>query len=336
MRHIVFQRDTFVHLLAAGLALLYAWFISQSAYVTTGLQFVAPLVIIMVVHLSWLAVSRGLSVGFSNLVYWRSAQSSVGMALVILFASVVAPKPAQAAGGDIIQTVLMVVFCVAIIAIVAGVIALVVYAFFKLILGAAKVLGGKNNQGPDSRLFDVGTLAATGLFLGLCSMEGVPNSYAFPAANQSKASYFVQATPVHVWQTMDLATSPDFPLPNILGVFPQPVDVVTDEGTALGDMRVVEFQGREGTGYLTLRVVERTEARAVFKVVSDTSPYANWVAHQRLVYHVQPEADGARLTVILEYDRLLAPAWFFTPTTKGAAYLAMDVLARDVKMRAES
>lgn len=336
MSHRVFPRDTIVHLLAAGLALQYAWFISQSAYVATGLQFIAPLIIIMAVHLCWIAVSRGLPVGFSSLVYWRSAQSSVGMAIVILFASIVAPKPAYASGSDVLETVLMVVFCVAIIAVVAGIAALAVYAFFKLISAIVKSIGSKSDQGPDSRLFDVGSIAATGLFLGICSIEGVPNSYAFPSENQSVASYFVEATPAHVWQTMDQATSPDFPLPNILGVFPQPVDVITDEGTALGDMRVVEFQGREGTGYLTLRVVERTQARVVFNVISDTSPYANWVAHQNLIYEVRPEVDGTRLTVTLKYDRLLAPAWFFTLTTNGAAYLAMDVLARDVKTRSES
>lgn len=336
MRYRIFPKNAAAHLLATGLALQYAWFISQSSYVTTGLQFIAPLIIIMAVHFCWLAVSHRLSVGFSSLIYWRSAQSSVGMAIVILFASIVAPKPAHAAGNDVLETVLMVVFCVAIIAVVAGIIALAIYAFFKLISTGAKAISKNNDQGPDSRLFDVGSIAATGFFLGICSIEGVPNSYAFPPENQSEASYFVEAKPAHVWQTMDQATSPDFPLPNILGVFPQPVDVSTDEGTALGDTRIVEFQGREGTGYLTLIVVERTKTQVVFEVVSDTSPYANWVAHKRLIYRVQSEAGGTRLTVTLEYDRLLAPAWFFTPTTKGAAYLAMDVLARDVKTRAES
>jgi hypothetical protein len=70
-------------------------------------------------------------------------------------------------------------------------------------------------------------------------------------------------------------------------------------------------------------------------VVSDTSPYANWVSYQSLTYRTRTEQGLTILDVTLEYDRLLAPAWFFAPAIKGAAYLAMDVLARDVKSRAE-
>jgi hypothetical protein len=70
-------------------------------------------------------------------------------------------------------------------------------------------------------------------------------------------------------------------------------------------------------------------------VISDTSPYAQWVAFHTLTYQVTPNAQNTQLDVTLEYDRLLSPAWFFTPAIKGAAHLAMSVLARDVKLRAE-
>lgn len=134
---------------------------------------------------------------------------------------------------------------------------------------------------------------------------------------------------------MEQATSPSFPLPAILSSFPQPVDVVIDEGTALGATRKVAFQGREGAGFLTLIVTERSDTQAVFRVISDTTPYANWIAYKSLTYTVQPENSGTRLSVSLDFDRLLAPSWFFTPMTKGASRLAMDVLARDVKSRSE-
>lgn len=70
-------------------------------------------------------------------------------------------------------------------------------------------------------------------------------------------------------------------------------------------------------------------------MLSDTSPIANWVAHKSLEYRVEGRGDATKLTVTLEYDRLLAPAWFFDFLMGGATYLAMDVLARDVKKRAE-
>ena len=108
-----------------------------------------------------------------------------------------------------------------------------------------------------------------------------------------------------------------------------------DQGVGLGAIRKVKFQGRGGAGYLTLRVVERADTMARFEVVSDTSPFTDWVPYRTLTYRVIPYGANTRLEVTLEFDRLLAPAWFFTPAIKGAAYLAMDVLARDVKLRAE-
>jgi hypothetical protein len=40
--------------------------------------------------------------------------------------------------------------------------------------------------------------------------------------------------------------------------------------------------------------------------------------------------------VASDYDRLLSPAWFFRPYIRVPAYLAVDVLARDAKERAEA
>jgi len=193
----------------------------------------------------------------------------------------------------------------------------------------------ENSQGPGSLRFDFGSLATATLFLGICSAEGVPQLYSFESANISRASHYVDTSPTNVWRALEQATSPAFPLPSILHAIPIPVDVTIDEGTQLGSIRKVAFEGREGSGYLTMHVVERTQNRVVFEVLSDTSPIAAWVAHRKLIYQVAPEKNGTRLSVHLEYDRLLAPAWFFSPMTRGAAYLAMDVLARDVKARAE-
>ncbi len=331
-----FPLHLFAHAAAACLALTYAWQISQSDYLRTGLQFITPLLIIMAVHLGWLALTQGLHRGFASIIYRRSAQTAVIMAIVVMTASITAPMPARAGMDDVIGQVLTVLFCGAIIAAIVGVVGFFIYVIVRLFKWGISSLGGGKGPGNNSRLFDVGSLVATGLFLGLASLEGLPNSYAFATGGQATASYSIDADIAETWQTMETATSPAFPLPGVLMPFPQPVEVSVDEGTALGATRKVRFQGREGAGYLTLRVVERTDRRAVFDVVSDTTPYAGWIAYQRLTYEVRPEGSGTRLDVTLSYDRRLSPSWFFTPMMKGAAYLAMDVLARDVKTRAES
>jgi hypothetical protein len=49
-----------------------------------------------------------------------------------------------------------------------------------------------------------------------------------------------------------------------------------------------------------------------------------------------PDGAGTLLTVTSDYDRLLSPAWFFRPYIGLASYLAVNVLARDTKQRAEA
>jgi len=97
--------------------------------------------------------------------------------------------------------------------------------------------------------------------------------------------------------------------------------------------RVVKFKGREGEGLLSLIVTHRTPNIASFTVLSDTSPIAQWVAHQSIHYQVEPAGQHTQLTVSIQYERKLAPAWFFKPVMKGAMAMAMNVLARDVKLQ---
>ena len=66
-------------LLAGGFALSYAWIVSGTRYVTTGLQFVAPLAIILFVHLALLAARWGLARGFSATVLSRTLATAIGI-----------------------------------------------------------------------------------------------------------------------------------------------------------------------------------------------------------------------------------------------------------------
>ena len=120
------------HAFAVGFSLFYAWHISQTMYVKTGLQFIAPLLVIMIVHLFWLILTQGLPRGFSMIVYRRSAQTAIGMAFFILSSNLVAPMPANAAGNEGVSAVLMIVFCVTVVSIVVGVAAFVVYSVIKM------------------------------------------------------------------------------------------------------------------------------------------------------------------------------------------------------------
>lgn len=190
------------HIVATGVALFYAWKMSKTAYLTTGLQFITPLIIIMVIHLMWLALARNLKTGFSQTVYRRSAQSAVELAFTIFLASIVAPAYATSETG---QNILMVLFCAAIIALMMGVLAAISFILASIIKRTFRA-NRPNSNDPDSRLFHVGSLAVAGVALVIFNFERLPNTYGFTQANQSTASSHIDPSPAQVWQMMEQAT----------------------------------------------------------------------------------------------------------------------------------
>lgn len=332
----LFWRPAMAHFVAMICAFWFAWTVSSSAYATTSIQFVAPLLVIMGVHVLWLAGAKALRPGYAQRVYARSVATAAVMIGLLFLGTVFAPLPANAQSGEAAGMLLVVVGCVLFIALVIGAAGLLVWSFAKLMFWAFDRGKGGDGDDPDERLNDGASLFVAAGLVVFASTEGVTDTLTFPTDNHQAVSYLVDAPADVVWQTMQTATSPVVPLPAVLQSFPQPIAVTTDQGTYLGSKRVVAFQGREGAGALSLEVVAQTQTRAVFEVLSDTTPYANWIGYDQLTYDLQPAGDKTRLTVSLAYERRLSPAWFFEPVMAGAASLAMDVLATDVKTRAEN
>ena len=311
------------HLCAALLTLLFAFAVSRTGAVTSGVQFVAPLIVIMLVHLALIAW-RGLEPGFADDVLKQTAVTAVILVLVFFAAQVLAPMPSEAAVGD---SFTMVLFCVFILILAVGAIAAILRGLF--LLGRAMWRRARKD---DDHLNDWGVLIFVVAVLAVGSLEGI--AYRFSAAGEARAVRLVDAPPEAVWAAMENATSPSVALPTLLQAFPQPVAVPVDEGVGLGANRIVTLAGREGRGDLHLRAVHRTAQVVRFETLSHSSPMSAWIGIKSLTYKVLPAAQGTRLEVQLEYQRLLAPAWFFEPLMKGAAALAMGVLATDTVGRA--
>ncbi len=326
------------HLTAATVALTYAWFVSQTPLHKSGLQFMAPIALIIMVHLIWFTMQGRLQAGFANRIYAKAIATAAFMAAALMAGSLFAPKPAFAVGQDSAEVILMVMFCAAIVAIVVLIGAALIYLAFVILRALVRAVtsaSGSDDDRPQSRFFDIGSLILCGAVIGLASLEGLPQGYAFGKKGRATATRLIAADDAAVWDAMQTATSPEFALPAALDLFPQPIAVSVDEGVALGANRVVEFAGREGAGALHLQVVEATATSVVFAVLSDTTPYAGWIRYRGLRYDVVPKGDATELSVSLAFERKLAPAWFFDPLMQRASYLAMDVLARDVKIRSE-
>jgi hypothetical protein len=322
--------------LAGSLALSYAWIVSGTRYVTTGVQFVAPLAIIVLVHVAWLGARRELPVGFARVVFARTLATAIGIIVFTALIAIYAPMPATAANGSGSE-VLVVLACLVVLALVVGTAALIIYCLALLARGSYNAIQralDRTNK-PDSRLFDTSLVLLSLVAIVAASLEGAANGFSFAARDVVSSSVIVAAPPIRVWQEVGTATSPDYPIPLMLKSIPQPVAVIVDEGAAVGARRIVRFKGRQGEGDLSLRVVRRTDEEAVFQAISDTSPIANWVHHHSLSFRVETSGAGTRLTVTSDYDRMLSPAWFFRPYVKMAAFLAVDVLARDTKARSE-
>jgi hypothetical protein len=330
------RRVVVAHLIAGALALLYAWNMSGTRFVTTGLQFVAPVAVILVAHLAWLSAKRQLAPGFAHVAFARTAVTAFGISLMSILTDMIAPMPAGAA--DVIETVGMVIACLLVLALVVGAAALIIYTFSKIVRAIYRAIRGPKDPGggPNGgKLHDFGSVALALSVIGLASLEGVIPALTISGDGRASSSVIVNASLERLWQEIGKATSPEFPLPLALKSIPQPVAVLVDEGASLGARRIVRFKGREGEGDLVLKVIQRTDTEAVFEAVSDGSPIAMWIRHKTLTFKIDPTANGQRLTVTLDYERKLAPAWFFGPFMRQASVFAVDVLARDTKARAE-
>ena len=328
-----------MHLSAGLAALLYSGLVHETSLKTSAVQFVGPLVVVLLAHLAWLGSQQELKPGFSMVLLRRSLQTSTGLLVLVTLAAIYMPMPAGAQGGpgtDVIGPILTILFCLFVVALVVAVLAGVVY-----LLGRAAsalyvfVTERKNRKPGDTRLFDAAVTTTALVVLVVASVEGVTRTLSFGAVDGASVTLAVAAPPERVWLEVGRATSPAFPLPMMLKSIPQPVAVLVDEGADLGARRVVHFVGRQGEGDLVLQVVRRTETEAVFEAKADASPISWWVRHRALTFRVMQEGGSSQLTVALDYDRLLAPAWFFRPYIRLAAWLAVGVLARDTRQRAE-
>lgn len=322
------------HIAAASAALALGAWLSGTPLVQTGVQFVAPAAVILIAHLFVLWRQNAWLPGFAVRAFSRSLGTAMCLLLAMVFGTLVLPTPAEADVGEVVSGIFAVSFCVSVLVLVGFVIFALASLLFKGIGAGARALR-KDDDDPDTRFFDFGALALTGIVMLASALEGLPQTYTFPKADRASASVNIAATADQVWDTMETATTPKVPLPAILAAFPKPVDVAVDEGPRLGARREVAFSGREGAGRLSLEVTERNAERAHFTVISDTSPYAQWIGFRGLTYAVEETPGRTQLTVSLDYDRDLSPAWFFGPMMQTAGYFAVKVLAGDVKARAE-
>ncbi len=100
-------RPLTAHVLAGLAGLAFAYVVSESPYVTTGLQFVAPLALIFMVHIAWIGLTRSFVRGYSALAITRTLVTALGLMVASLLAAVTAPMPPSASADTWVGGVLM-------------------------------------------------------------------------------------------------------------------------------------------------------------------------------------------------------------------------------------
>ncbi|MEZ5854870.1 MAG: hypothetical protein R3D67_09060 [Hyphomicrobiaceae bacterium] len=334
------------HAIAGGLALCYAFAISNTQHVTNGLQFVSPVLVVLMVHslVLWQrGALRGAGPPSAALVALRRTVGTTVMLVVSMaLAAAFAPMPADAA-NSVLSDILGVLSCLLVLVVVLAVTATLAFivgysiywalrggwAFAKRILGLDLPPGGTG-------LNDLGVLVASALAIGAASLEGVSDALTFAERDRVATTVAVRAPPAAVWSAIDKASSSALPLPLLLRTLPRPTHVI-DGGSSLGSQRIVHFKGREGEGDLVLEVTSRRAGSITWSAVRDTTPMRRWAVPLDVTFTVESDGPegGSRLAVSATYDRKLAPAWFFRPYMRAVWAQVVDVLARDKKERAE-
>lgn len=160
--------------------------------------------------------------------------------------------------------------------------------------------------------------------LMLMSLEGVTGWLSFPRDEVIVVEHWTPLDEAAAWE--QLSRGPEFDLKSLPGFlklgFPMPREI---EGSGLepGDTWRIHFAGGEGKpGDLTAEVVESGDGHARVVKVDDTSHIAHWLDWQEAEWQLSPQAGGTRITLMMRYERLLDPAWYFKPIERYGVKLA--------------
>jgi len=104
--------------------------------------------------------------------------------------------------------------------------------------------------------------------------------------------------------------------------FPRPTSF-ENEGVELGDLQKVWF-GAESV--LVLEVTGRTDSSIEWSAVEDTTPMSDWMTFRTIEATWVENDEGLLFSLTIEFDRRLAPAFYFGPLQRWGVSQMADVL----------
>ncbi|MGH8459690.1 MAG: hypothetical protein ACRESV_10080, partial [Nevskiales bacterium] len=187
------------------------------------------------------------------------------------------------------------------------------------------------------KLIDLSRRESRGTTIGILllaflpmSFEGASERFSFPREEVVTVVREVAAPAAEVERALGQRLRLGESLPAFLRMgFPRPVGA-EGAGLQVGDRRTIHFAGGEGhPGDLELEVAEAGPGFVRFRIVSDHSKIAHWLAWRASeVRWSAVDAAHTRVTWTLSYRRDLDPAWYFGPWERYAVGLAAEHLIR--------
>jgi len=252
------------------------------------------------------------------------AMMFIGIPLVLAIALVFTPRP-KSATGVIMKGITLALLLSGILLIEGFVCILMASPLFYLIGGIVGRVEDRRRKNDDSHRMNCVIYGV----LALMSFEGVVVALTFPREDTVIVSENL-SIPISEARTL-MEEGPVFDnsklAPFLKLGFPKPVKI-QGEGSEIGDQWKISFAiGKKPPGDLVLEVVASTENSVTYQCIDDGSHLSNWLNWKTITWSLE-EASTSDCTISIElnYDRLLDPAWYFKPIERYGVSKAGEFL----------
>ena len=177
------------------------------------------------------------------------------------------------------------------------------------------------------------------LLIFASAMEGVVPELSQDRFNRVSQTRVVDLSVADIQDNLRKPIDLGADMPWFLALFPMPYQVEA-ETLAVGDIHRIDYRyqrwffANTHEGSVKLRIAEASEQRVRTQIISDSSYISNYLTlHGTEIEFVALPQGKTQVTLHIDYDRNLDPAWYFGPLQKlgvdqAANYLLDQVIVR--------
>lgn len=177
------------------------------------------------------------------------------------------------------------------------------------------------------------------LLLLASGLEGTHETLSFERLNRVTITQKTNLSPAQIAQNLSLPFSLKPSSHWLLSVFPMPYEITAGSLSA-GDVHKVKtryhrwFITNTHEGELHLEIAEVQPLLVRTKVLHDTTYFANYVRGIGTEIHLRPTGEQqTEITLHVDYERILDPAWYFHPIQRLAVAQMGELLIEEVMIR---